>query len=249
MKSLLTLLVSVTLYGQGIPFPGGGLTHAVGAAVPAIVQCVAGSSSDHLSITTGNGDNCAGMTTGATWNTTGATLIVCAASYFKSAVITAFTDSKSNTYTALTPQVSTTFNQAIKIYYVMNPTVGSSHTLTVTGGYVSLACAAFSGMVTASPFDVENKAENTSSNTIQPGSITPSVNGSLIIGAESNGNNRTFSSEDSGFTVADSNGGGGNSMPVGLSYFFQTTAAAINPTLTIQATALAIVTTTASFKP
>jgi hypothetical protein len=164
-------------------------------------------------------------TTGAI-DTTGANFLCIAASNygFNSATAT-ITDSKGNTWTALTNYSASNAN--IAIWYSKNPTVGTGHTFSGTGSYISLFVSAWSGVDTTAPFDVENGAGNASCNSLQPGSITPAANGSLLITALSDNDVQTLSINSS-FTIL--NQQRNNSYATGgHAYLIQTTAAAINP--------------------
>lgn len=168
-------------------------------------------------------------------DTTGADLIVVQSfAGYANSTPPVITDSKGNTWTKLTPQ-----NDAVPccmvFYYCSNPTVGAGHTFTgtCTGNQnQNIAVQAWSGSA-ASPFDVQNGLANggyVGSSTIQAGSITPSVNGELIVaGCGSYNYDQSGSATiNDGFTVVGSDYTGAS----GNAYFVQTTAAAINPTWT-----------------
>ena len=110
-------------------------------------------------------------------DTTGATLIVINQSGYNQ--VGSISDSKGNTWTALTQR--STGNTYQRMYYCVDPIVGTGHTFTVTGGADgSLQVAAFSG-ISASGFDVGAGGTGSTVTTGQPGSVTPSANGSLIV--------------------------------------------------------------------
>lgn len=166
-------------------------------------------------------------------NTTGATLLVMSVADFSHDSTTdTISDSKGNTWVALTNRVASTINGTI--WYVANPTVGSGHTFTCAGNYIGCSVAAFSGVTTTSPFDQENGAATASATTLQPGSITPSQAGTLVVtGLGVNTATIVPGTIDSGFTVADSWGGTvGDSVGMNLAYKVQTSAVAENPTWT-----------------
>lgn len=193
-------------------------------------------------------------------DTTGASLLVLVVSYVATVTPT-ISDSKSNTWTALTAK-SVSGQQSSRIYYAANPTVGSGHTFTVTGSSIlSTGIAfAFSGITASSPFDQENGASLAGSGTtLSCGSITPSVNGELIIAGFSSGASSAtlgqvaidprVTSVMAGATTIDTVGG--VSYMCSVAFGIQGTAAAINPqwVLTgtgINANATAVI---ASFKP
>jgi hypothetical protein len=132
--------------------------------------------------------------------------------------------------------------------------VGSGHTFTLGGTFVlgAVAALAFSGAHATAPFDVEAAGNSTGSGTtVQPGSVTPSQDDSLIIQAVGIATDGTGSlSIDGGYATAVWVGSGANTANrgMGFSYLIQTTAAATNPTWTNNAnnsmTAVA-----AAFKP
>lgn len=127
---------------------------------------------------TATGGTGSAVTTSAI-DSTGATILIAVTSY-KTGTITV-TDSKSNTWTGLTQRIGAGGGGVIcQIFYAVNPTVGASHTVTGTAGastFPAIAVAAFNTVLTSSPFDVQNGAGDTGAT----GSITPSVNGELLI--------------------------------------------------------------------
>jgi hypothetical protein len=173
-----------------------------------------------------------GGTTG-TMNSTGATLLV--AWVVDEGAITV-SDSKSNTWTALT--AGTTGGISGQFFYVANPTVGSGHTCTLSGSssFSTIVCAAYSNVVTTSPFDQETGAV-VAGTSLATGSLTPAANNSLIVTGYGGAATGTTGSVDSGFTLNQYQAGlGGNYGAEGDAYLVQTTAAAINPTWTITPT-------------
>ena len=99
---------------------------------------------------------------------------------------------------------------------------------------------AFSGIVTSSPFDVENGATLAGSGTtLSPGSITPSTNGSLIVsgfgtgaGSGTIGTLTLAPGVTSIFTQTNKDTVGGISYGSWAAWGIQQSAAAINPTWT-----------------
>jgi hypothetical protein len=187
-----------------------------------------------------SGDNNNVTTAGI--DTTGAKLIVVAAAY--SAAIT-LTDSNGNTWTALTAQQSAT--HASRLYYCVNPVVGAGHTFTLssTGGFPSLAVAAYSGAA-SSPFDQQNGSFANASTTAQPGSVTPTSRDQLLITGLSY-NSAAAASVDSGFTLLESQGVTANAWGIGMAELIQTAPAAVNPTWT-QGASEEIAVTIATFR-
>lgn len=168
-------------------------------------------------------------------DTTGANLIVLETSnYHTIGTSITVSDSKGNTWSALNTYGPT--NTESKLYYCLNPTVGSAHTFTITsnGGstYPSIAVSAWSGAHASSSFDQQNGNNVAASSTLQVGSVTPTENDELIITGCAFYAGGTLSI-DNGMTITNqTNYSAGNCMGVGLAYKIQTTAAAINPTWT-----------------
>jgi hypothetical protein len=178
--------------------------------------------------------NAGSATTSPTINTTGASLIVVVVGTYDGWAPTAMVDSASNTWTALTSYVGG--GQAIRIYYKLSPTTSSTHTFTPTVPqtyYCTFTVMAFSGVASYQSTAGENGfAGGPTGDTIQPGSVTPSVNGALIVSGVSCygvGASPTINSSfDATYGVAKF----GNAAMGGAAYKVQTTAAAINPTWT-----------------
>lgn len=168
-------------------------------------------------------------TSSAAIDTTGADLIVAVACGQSGT----FQDNLGNTYIQAVTTSDVT-RGASSLYYCYNPTVGSGHTFSVAGGYEAVSVAAFSG-IADSPLDATSAA-NSGGNAvliIQPGSITPSSDGELIIAGMGGGKTFSTVSVDSGFTVADIEPGVANqNYGSAIAYLFQTTTAAVNPTFT-----------------
>ncbi len=167
--------------------------------------------------------------TTAAINTTGADLIVVAGVQGAS-IANVVTDSKGNTWTPLT--VRTGGTSKLRLYYCLNPTVGTGHTFSFNGGvtdYQSMAVAAFSGAKTTLAFDVENGAITAGASSLQPGSVTPSENGELVIFAIGGGPASSLAC-DTGTLTDEGVWSSGAHYAVGLRYEIQTTATAVNPT-------------------
>ncbi len=180
------------------------------------------------------------ITTGAV-DTTGANFVVCFYTFDSSlGTPPAMSDNKSNgAGTNLTRNTGTISRSNCRMTYYLNPTVGSGHTFTATASASitgTLAIAAFSGVLVASAFDQGATAGHagSGSTTIQPGSITPTQGGELLIAgwAIDDPANTTWT-VNSGFSITDI-----QDVIVGatyggvLAYFVQGAAAAINPTFT-----------------
>lgn len=173
-----------------------------------------------------------GGTTSAV-NTTGSSLIVLVNSFLGGGEPTV-SDSKSNIWTQLTIQSAGAGSGSLRMSYVLNPTVGSGHTFTLTGVTTAGVWRAYSGVDTSSPFDQQNGAVDASGlpSSFQAGSITPGVNNELIVGgcmfAAAGEGVVTIGG---GFSIIDflARVGGGVNPGCYLSELIQTTATASNP--------------------
>lgn len=173
-----------------------------------------------------------GFTSGAI-NATGANLliVVVATTTNTGGVIT---DSSSNSWTEV-PAALGYDDLKCSVWYAVNPTVTSSHTVSVTGtgNRPSIAFSAWSGADTSAPFDQTANAQDLFNGTVQAGSVTPTTNDQLVIaGMAATLDDGTPASIDGGFTIAQQAEGTGNASGVYLAYLIQTTAAAANPTWT-----------------
>lgn len=174
--------------------------------------------------------NAGGTTSGIT--TTGANLICVSISHYAPGGSVVLSDSKGNSYTLARNQNDNTTVSAVALYYVLNPTVGSGHTFTVSisgaTGYPSMTVEAFSGVNTSVGLDQIN-----SSGTATTGSITPGANNSLVVsGASVNGttSGQTFS-VNSSLSIQDQTPFlSGSYFGNASAYIVQGAAAAINAT-------------------
>jgi hypothetical protein len=170
-------------------------------------------------------------------DTTGATLLVVTGVYYGGGTTASVTDNKSNTWTKLTVQDNSV--AANCIWYSHATTVGTGHTVTFTGDYSIAEFMAFSG-VSGSPFDKQGgneTANGTAATTFQPGSLTPSANGSLIVVGLGNNSFTGTISIDSSFTIAGQHTyNSGVNYGAATAYLIQTTAAAVDPTWTMPST-------------
>lgn len=179
-----------------------------------------------------------GFTTGAI-DTTGANLLIAHMGNYATAgagypASEPVTDSKGNTWTALTIHPAPSGGNVSRIWYAKNATVGSGHTFTASGNglYPALCVAAFSGADTASPFDVENGGAGASGSPPQSiGSITPTLNGELIIAGMSEYTSfvGTFSINAGMTVIEDQLFRSGQNFGSRLAYLIQGGKAAINP--------------------
>lgn len=204
----------------------------------------------HVAAVNGNAASPITITT-ASIDTTLATLLVAALASNGAATAPVLSDSKGNTWTLRTTYASA--GQRVQLAYCSNPVVGAGHTFTLAGAtsYPALAVAGYSGTLLVSPYDTENGAQTTISSSLATGSITPSMNGEVVVTGVSwnSSTNPNTVSVDSGFTITDQAGPlSGAGLGAGLASLIQTTAGAVNPTWTTSATPLGIAAIVASFK-
>jgi hypothetical protein len=115
--------------------------------------------------------------------------------------------------------------------------------------YAAVSVAAFSG-TDGNSYKAQSGANALSVGSIQPGSITPAFNGSLLYIGETSANaGSTLASISTGTILANNGGTPGNSVPIADAYYIQAAAAAINPTLTYNTTAGQAVALMACFAP
>lgn len=174
--------------------------------------------------------------TSPSYNTTGAShVFLHATCYGVLAVAANITDNKSNgNPTAVGTGQNTSGESNSRLFYYANPTVGSGHTFTLSCTAPALAVIALSGGASSSVLDQNTGATGNSVFSLASGSITPGSNNELIIcggnGADSNSGTITV---DSGMTAVATPLGyvGGSHVSNWMYYKIQTTAAAINVTV------------------
>lgn len=169
--------------------------------------------------------------TGSTINTTGADLIVAAVAYYGATDITTshVSDSKSNTWTAAT-NYRTSSSYCVRFFYSLSPTVGTSHSITVskTGSYPAVNFSSWSGVGT---YQTVTGATTSSATSIQPGSITPDEDGALLLCMMVHADAFLTPTINSSFTeISNIPYNAGNEMGLEIGYLIQSTAAAVNPT-------------------
>lgn len=161
--------------------------------------------------------------TSAAMDTTGATLILVAVAHFTFSGDPVVTDSAANTWTLVGSYGGS--SPEMSLYYCDAPNVSATHTFAAADAtlYGSIAAIAFSGTDSAPEDEVGAAATST---TLQPGSITPAGNDSVLISAFASGNSQHgTASIDSGFEAALNGVASGDIFNVALSYKIQTTAA------------------------
>lgn len=146
-------------------------------------------------------------------------------------------DSVGNIFTALSVNTGGAGNQGIIQFCKSNPTTSATYTVTATnnttGNGLNMAVDAFNGTVGASCPDVQSQ-NSAGSNSVQPGSVTPPNNNSLLVTAVAlNGQNVITTTIDSGFMILDSVfPGSGQGFALATAYLKQITAAPVNLTWT-----------------
>jgi hypothetical protein len=165
-------------------------------------------------------------------NMTGANVLAACVNASSGATPT-LSDSSSNTWVSALKDNGGTSTIA---YYAANATVSGSMTFTLSGGgsYASMEVAGFSAL-SSNPYDPAGAqgAYNAGVNTVQPGSLTTSVNGELVITCTgtSGGSSMFPVSINSSFTISDQVAySSGNYYGGAMAYFVQPAAGAINPT-------------------
>ncbi len=160
----------------------------------------------------------------------------------------AVTDNQGNTYTRRPKQEFAT-DADVAIFSAIASTASGTFTITVnpTGASCdfTFSIAEFSG-VNADPFDGQTSGTGTGTS-VSSGSLLPSVNNCLWVGAMTHGTTDTSIQETNGTLIYENQGGSSN-MPLSFVYKVQTTAASEAATWTIGASATwgAVI---ASFKP
>lgn len=178
-------------------------------------------------------------------DTTGAKLIVIA-----TGVGVTVSDSEGNTWTPLTGEGS---GPGVRLYYCVDPVTDAAHTFTKSAGdFSAIAVQAFGNADIAPTVDDETGGTSNVVTTVQPGSITPSVDNCLLVSASSGdvGVNGASSVIADGFTqTATVVYTGGLSYPISMAYKIQTTAQAENPTWTWDTTPPTLWAAMAAFTP
>jgi hypothetical protein len=181
--------------------------------------------------------------TSAGIDTTGANLIVIGLVQAFAANVSV-SDNKGNTYTAESGSSDPTTFFKTSLFWLRNPVVGTGHTFTLGGGNNNQACCviaiktASGGIRTGT--GTSSSGGSTGSTTVQPGSITPSPAPSLVVVnncMRSAHLGDAFISIDQGFQFSDTiDENGAATYLMGFGYLFQSVAAAVNPTATVNAT-------------
>ncbi len=175
-----------------------------------------------------------GGTTATGINTTGSKLIIVIADFSSGVTSPTISDSNNNNWTGLT-RVNGASNVAQRIYYCINPIVGSGHTFTTTrvNSYCSINVLSFSSGGTVA-FDVENTNTYATDpfatlTQITTGSVTPSVNNCVIIAGGALAGFAGSFAINSGFSITNQHDGGAASFGGGAAYIIQTNLGTVNP--------------------
>lgn len=125
-----------------------------------------------------SGFSTSGTATTGAMNTAGANLMVAIGGGDGDTI----SDSNGNTWTDIVAPVADGFT-LFAFKYVLNPTVGAGHTVSVASGRVSLCVSAWSGAASSSVLDTTISGASVATGSYGPGSITPSQANSLGIAA------------------------------------------------------------------
>jgi len=202
------------------------------------------------------GPSGAGGIGGSTTNnidTTNANLIVVAVNYYgtlSSPRPPTLTDSASNTWVQLTDWGGTSQDSVI-LYYCITPTTSATHNFTVaaSNSYATAYVQAWKSNWGTPVFDQESGATGSTISSIQPGSITASVDNCLFV-TGFNGSGGTVTGISSPFTISDQMAFVSSVQFAGQqAYYVQSTAVAINPTCSTNGTYIDLVAVMANFKP
>jgi hypothetical protein len=160
-------------------------------------------------------------------------------------------DSFLNTWDLLFTHDNSGFGVFLSCYRTADgSTFGPGHTITVTktGGLVGIAADFWAGGAASSIDDQESSGGGVFGDSVSPGSITPTVNGTLILCGCVYSDNQDLSSIDGGFVTSAHAAATGSSLGVSISYLVQTTATAANPLNTLTGNATHEIAGIANFK-
>ena len=172
--------------------------------------------------------------TTASIDSTGSSLVIINVADGQGSTLGVISDNKGNTWTALT-----TYNDGVltrcKMYYCINPTVGSGHTFTYTSTTNSFASVTVLLLANTGAIDQTNGASSAVLvSSLAPGSVTPGVNDEIVItGVNGGGGTNPAPGTPTGYTLVLSNSAVLNArFASGMAYQIQTTATATNPSWT-----------------
>lgn len=192
---------------------------------------------------------------------TGASLLIVAVHYLFSGTAGNFTVSStsnpSGNWHSLTAYGASASNGFTQIFYCYGPATSSSEIFTITqtanSDYWSMNCAAFSGTFSTSDILQAGSDVGAVSSggvaSFQPGSVTPSVTGALVITTLTGGGGLGVSfSVDSAMANAAPQFNG-NGVDGGLAYLIDSTTNPINPTWTLSSSSESMTASIAIFLP
>ena len=146
-----------------------------------------------------------------------------------------FSDSKSNTWSTAGTHHDATNSVLLQLWYCAAPTVGSGHTFQLTTDVTAWPCLAVAGYsgVNATPSDgsetFDSGYDGTPRTSAQAGTVTPSVDGDVVIAGLACFFNAVSPAIDGVYTLRQHADGGGNQLAA-IADSIQTTATATNPT-------------------
>jgi hypothetical protein len=184
-------------------------------------------------------------------DSTGGNFIVLSVSYITGSVPT-ITDSKGNTYGSpigTPPSAGGLVSNAE--WRVLGATCGTGHTFTITHGgpFLAFAVKVFAGVATSAADDQTPVGNaTTGQGTIAPGSLTPSVNDTLVTVTAMCSDGQSLASIDGGFSTGPTVPATGSNFGCGIFFLIQTTAAAAGPTVTLSSASTYQAAMNANFK-
>jgi len=183
-------------------------------------------------LTNGHGN---GLAT-APIDTTGATLLVLAECTYSSGTPMPPSDSASNTWQALNSYGSSSGGGEIRVFYSYGPKTSGSHVFNdPDNDYNAMAVLAFGGTLTgASVFDSATGNYETAGPTVQPGILTPTQSGELVVSFTCSGDTQATSATiNGGFSLVQYLSGialGNGAEDQAAAYTVVTSLASVNPT-------------------
>lgn len=182
------------------------------------------------------------VTTGSQ-DTSGANFGICSvADYDQATVPITVTDNKNGgSWTPLTAYSSAFGGVREQFFYIINPIVGSGHTVTATGtfGFPAISTLWLGGVDTSSPFDGENGSGGTTITILQVGLTQPTVdtNEITISGVGWTIATGATLSINQGFTINSSiDYSAGVNFGSAIAYLLNTPGGGTNPTWTLDST-------------
>ncbi len=186
-------------------------------------------------------------------NTTGATLLVVGLHVNQSTSTLSITDSLDNIWHPLKAYGNSNAGGFAQIWYAYNATTSAAQTFSVnaaSNNWPALTVSAWSGTATGSDvFDAENGNTTTTSNTINTGSVTPAVNGELLISLLTNPYDDDANPQISDSFAISKEINNGNSMVGVMAYLVASTTDSIDPNWTVAGGMVQNSVAIAAFKP